>query len=94
MSQESDNDMEYDPSDVEFTAWLALNNFNYKTIDHYIKRALWTYLLRGDDDIELTNEESSDFDDEEEVARIFKIETNVFDFETPLCRTFKEFNYL
>nr|GEV44675.1 hypothetical protein [Tanacetum cinerariifolium] len=38
--------------------------------------------------------ESSDFEDEDEVAKNFKIETNVFDFETPLCRAFKELNYL
>ncbi|GKE37437.1 hypothetical protein Tco_1460842 [Tanacetum coccineum] len=43
MSHESDDDMEYDPSNVEFTKW---------------------------------------------------IETNVFDFETPLCGAFKDFNYL
>ncbi|GJY70230.1 hypothetical protein Tco_0473933 [Tanacetum coccineum] len=65
MSHESDNDMEYDPSDA-----------------------------RGDDEVELTDEESYDSDDEDEVAKIFRIKTNVFDFETPLCRAFKEFNYL
>ncbi|GJT04119.1 hypothetical protein Tco_0838581 [Tanacetum coccineum] len=65
MSHESDNDMEYDPSDA-----------------------------RGDDEVELTDKESSNFDDEDEVAKIFRIETNVFDFETPLCMAFKEFNYL
>ncbi|GKF47988.1 hypothetical protein Tco_0141239, partial [Tanacetum coccineum] len=65
MSHESDDDMEYDPSDA-----------------------------RGDDEVELTNEESSDSEDEDEVAKSFRIETNVFDFETPLCRAFKEFNYL
>ncbi|GKA59569.1 hypothetical protein Tco_0758882 [Tanacetum coccineum] len=64
MSHESDDDMEYDPSDA-----------------------------RGDDEVELTDEESFDSDDDE-VAKIFRIETNVFDFETPLCRAFKEFNYL
>nr|GEU78638.1 hypothetical protein [Tanacetum cinerariifolium] len=68
MSHESDNDMEYDPSDI--------------------------YWARGDDEVELIDEESSDSDDEDEVAKIFRIETNVFDFETPLCREFKEFNYL
>ncbi|GJV45456.1 hypothetical protein Tco_1429992 [Tanacetum coccineum] len=94
MSQESDDDMEYDPSDVEFTAWLASKNFNYKTMDHYTKRALWIFWLRGDDEVKLTDEGSSDSDDEDEVAKIFRIETNVFDFETPLCRAFKEFNYL
>ncbi|GJS07740.1 hypothetical protein Tco_0364536 [Tanacetum coccineum] len=49
---------------------------------------------RGDDEVELTDEESSDSDDDDEAAKIFRIETNVFDFETPLCRAFKEFNYL
>ncbi|GJZ54688.1 hypothetical protein Tco_0609573 [Tanacetum coccineum] len=53
-----------------------------------------TFDMPGDDEVELTNEESSYSDDEDEVAKIFRIETNVFDFETPLCRAFKEFNYL
>nr|GEV18384.1 equilibrative nucleotide transporter 8-like [Tanacetum cinerariifolium] len=51
-------------------------------------------LARGDDEIKLTDEESSDSEDADEVAKTFRIETNVFDFETPLCRAFKEFNYL
>nr|GEX59590.1 hypothetical protein [Tanacetum cinerariifolium] len=49
---------------------------------------------RVDDEVELTDEESSDSDDEDEVAEIFRIDTNVYDFETPMGRTFKEFNYL
>ncbi|GKA42301.1 hypothetical protein Tco_0734961 [Tanacetum coccineum] len=49
---------------------------------------------RGDDEVELTDNESSDFDDDDKVAEIFRIDTNVFDFKTPACRTFKEFNYL
>ncbi|GJY27349.1 hypothetical protein Tco_0402075 [Tanacetum coccineum] len=65
LSHESNDDMEYYPSDA-----------------------------RGNDEVELTNEESSDSEDEDEVAKIFRIETNVFNFETPLCRAFKEFNYL
>ncbi|GJS11806.1 hypothetical protein Tco_0368602 [Tanacetum coccineum] len=31
---------------------------------------------------------------DEEVAEIFRIETNIFDFETPLCKSFDEFSYL
>ncbi|GKC22426.1 hypothetical protein Tco_1024576 [Tanacetum coccineum] len=46
----------------------------------------------GDDEIELTNEESSD--DMDEVAEVFRIETNLFNFETPMCKAFNEFNYL
>ncbi|GKB08326.1 hypothetical protein Tco_0836610, partial [Tanacetum coccineum] len=65
MSHESDDDMEYDPSNA-----------------------------RVDDEVELTDEESFNSEDEDEVAKFFRIKTNVFDFETPLCRAFKEFNYL
>nr|GEV52239.1 retrovirus-related Pol polyprotein from transposon TNT 1-94 [Tanacetum cinerariifolium] len=84
MSHESDEDMEYDPSDVEFTKWLALKKFNYKIMDHYTMKALWIYWARGDDEVELADEESSDSKDEDEVAKKIRIETNVFDFETPL----------
>nr|GEX89785.1 hypothetical protein [Tanacetum cinerariifolium] len=60
----------------------------------HLMKALWIYWARGDDEVELTDEESSDSDDEDEVAKIFRIKTNVFNFKTPLCRAFKEFNYL
>ncbi|GKE90375.1 hypothetical protein Tco_1567850 [Tanacetum coccineum] len=48
--------------------------------------------IRGDDEVELTDEEFSDNDDE--VAEVFRINTNIFDFEMPMCKAFKEFNYL
>ncbi|GJX11703.1 hypothetical protein Tco_0201562 [Tanacetum coccineum] len=38
--------------------------------------------IRGDDEVELTDEESSDDDDE--IAEVFRIDTNIFDYETPL----------
>ncbi|GJY05763.1 hypothetical protein Tco_0371703 [Tanacetum coccineum] len=57
---EADDDMGYDPSDVAFTEWLGSKNFNYKTMDHYTMKALWIYWIRGDDEVELTDEESSD----------------------------------
>ncbi|GJY86942.1 hypothetical protein Tco_0500968 [Tanacetum coccineum] len=38
---------------------------------------------RGYDEVELTDEESSDSNNDDEVAEISRIETNVFDFETP-----------
>ncbi|GJV68467.1 hypothetical protein Tco_1483976 [Tanacetum coccineum] len=53
---------------------------------------LMLHLLNGDDEVELTDEEFSD--NEDEVAKVFRIDTNIFDFETPMCKTFKEFNYL
>ncbi|GJU62573.1 hypothetical protein Tco_1244408, partial [Tanacetum coccineum] len=49
------------------------------------------YWIRGDDEVELTDEESSD--DMDEVAEVFRIDTNLFDFETPMCKAFKEFNW-
>ncbi|GKB10721.1 hypothetical protein Tco_0844644 [Tanacetum coccineum] len=89
---EVDDDMGYDPSDVEFTEWLGLKFFNYKMMDHYTKKALWIYWIRGDDEVELKDEEFSD--NEDYVAEVFRIDTNIFNFETPMCKTFKEFSYL
>ncbi|GJT12515.1 hypothetical protein Tco_0859557 [Tanacetum coccineum] len=52
-----------------------------------------------DDEVELTNEEFFDPDvenliDKDEVAEIFRIEIDIFDFETPICMAFDEFKYL
>ncbi|GJV14245.1 hypothetical protein Tco_1359568 [Tanacetum coccineum] len=48
--------------------------------------------IRGDDEVELTDEEFSD--NEDEIAEVFRIDTNIFDYETPICLAFNEFNYL
>ncbi|GKF58310.1 hypothetical protein Tco_0171847, partial [Tanacetum coccineum] len=61
---ESDDDMGYDPSDVTFIKWFGSKNFNYNTMDQYTMKALWIYWIKGDDEVELTHEESSDNDDE------------------------------
>ncbi|GKD64026.1 hypothetical protein Tco_1306134 [Tanacetum coccineum] len=47
-------------------------------------KALWIYWVKGDDEVELTDEESSD--DKDEVAEVFRINTNLFDFETPIWK--------
>ncbi|GKG52480.1 hypothetical protein Tco_0547355, partial [Tanacetum coccineum] len=41
-------------------------------------------------------EEANKNDEHEitEIAEIFRIETNLFEYETPLCTEFKEFNHL
>ncbi|GKB26448.1 putative reverse transcriptase domain-containing protein, partial [Tanacetum coccineum] len=57
------------------------------------------YWKLGSDEIKPTNDETSDLeetdhDDEQEIGEIFRIETNLFDYETPLCEEFKEFNYI
>ncbi|GKC24500.1 hypothetical protein Tco_1026650 [Tanacetum coccineum] len=54
---------------------------------------------KGDDHEVLTNEafsnpEETYKDGEHKIAKIFRIETGIFDFEIPLCTTFNEFNYL
>ncbi|GJR96408.1 hypothetical protein Tco_0268582 [Tanacetum coccineum] len=68
-------------------------------MDIFTKGALWDYWKLGSDEIEPTNDETSDLeetdhDNEQEISEIFRIETNLFDSETPLCEKFKEFNYL
>ncbi|GJY28105.1 hypothetical protein Tco_0403872 [Tanacetum coccineum] len=69
------------------------------TMDIFTKGALWDYWKLGSDEIEPANKKTSNFeetnhDDEQEIGEIFRIETNLFDYETPLCEKFKEFNYL
>nr|GEU48966.1 hypothetical protein [Tanacetum cinerariifolium] len=68
-------------------------------MDNYTKNALWICWTRGDDEVELTDEEFFDPDDEnlidkDGVAEIFRIKTVIFKFETPICKAFNEFNYL
>ncbi|GJY19109.1 hypothetical protein Tco_0390600 [Tanacetum coccineum] len=51
------------------------------------------------DNTELTNEKGSDLEDEcssdvDETTKIFKIETDIFDYKAPLCTKLNEFNYL
>ncbi|GJY18596.1 hypothetical protein Tco_0390087 [Tanacetum coccineum] len=38
--------------------------------------------------------EKANNDDDHEISEIFKIETNLFNYKTPLCEKFNEFNYL
>ncbi|GJU94259.1 hypothetical protein Tco_1319015 [Tanacetum coccineum] len=91
-SEHEADDMGFDPSDIAFIEWLGSMFFNYKTMDHYTMKALWIYSIRGDDEVELTDEEFSD--NEDEIAEVFRIDTNIFDYETPICSTFNEFIYL
>ncbi|GKD47108.1 hypothetical protein Tco_1271753 [Tanacetum coccineum] len=67
-------------------------------MDIFTKGALWHYWKIGSDEIEKMDEKISNpeeyWSDEEETAKIFKIETDIFDYESPLCMAFKEFDYL
>ncbi|GJU68442.1 hypothetical protein Tco_1254701 [Tanacetum coccineum] len=54
---------------------------------------------RGDTEEVLTYEELSDLEEENlcegnEIVEVFRIETDIFLFETPLCKEFIEFNHL
>nr|GEV62670.1 RNA-directed DNA polymerase, eukaryota [Tanacetum cinerariifolium] len=70
---EANDDMGYDSSNVAFIEWLGSKNFNYKTMDHYTLKSLWIYWIRGDDEVELTDEESAD--DMDEVAETYLLKT-------------------
>ncbi|GKE83708.1 hypothetical protein Tco_1557450, partial [Tanacetum coccineum] len=37
---------------------------------------------------------SEEGDDPDDIAKIFKIEGNLFNYKKPLCKTFNDFNYL
>ncbi|GKD38503.1 hypothetical protein Tco_1258710 [Tanacetum coccineum] len=83
--------IKWDPTNPKFENWLASKFVNYKTMDIFTKGALWDYWKLGSDEIEPTNDETSDLeetdhDDEQEIGEIFRIETNMFNYETPFWR--------
>ncbi|GJY13718.1 hypothetical protein Tco_0383027 [Tanacetum coccineum] len=91
-------DVECNPSNVDFVGWLASKFSNHMTMDWYTKNTLWLYWTRGDDEEVSTDDELSDLkeeklSEEKEIAKIFRIEMDIFDFETPLCKELKEFNH-
>ncbi|GJY03970.1 hypothetical protein Tco_0369910 [Tanacetum coccineum] len=93
MTHESSDDMEYDLSNAEFTEWLASKFYNHKTMDHYTKNALWIYWARGDDEVELTDEESSNSDDEDEVEfnYLLQIDPDVLTKDIDGFKTYEEY---
>ncbi|GJV95551.1 hypothetical protein Tco_1547128 [Tanacetum coccineum] len=56
-------------------------------VEKFIKK----FYQPSDDNEEIDAEEDDDPDD---ITNIFKIKGNLFDFETPLCKAFSDFNYL
>ncbi|GJT52898.1 hypothetical protein Tco_0979055 [Tanacetum coccineum] len=68
-------------------------------MDIFTKGALWDYWKMGSDETEPTEEEFPNlkdeyWSDEDDTAEIFKIETYIFNYKSPLCIAFNEFNYL
>ncbi|GJS20464.1 hypothetical protein Tco_0449096 [Tanacetum coccineum] len=70
--------------DVSLTCNTSLEIFN-KEFNRMSRMDddLFTYESRGDDEVKLTDKECSDSNEEDEVAKIFMMETNVFNFKTP-----------
>ncbi|GKE87520.1 hypothetical protein Tco_1564995, partial [Tanacetum coccineum] len=84
----------WDSTNVVFENWLATKFTNHMMMD-----PLWDYWKKGNDQEVLIDEAFSDLEEtyedrEHEIAEIFRIKTDIFNFETPLCITFNEFNYL
>ncbi|GJS71743.1 hypothetical protein Tco_0704584 [Tanacetum coccineum] len=81
----------WDPTNLEFVNWLSSKKFpKNEKMDQYTKNALWDYWKNGGDEVTSTNENVSDLEEgywseDKEATEIFRIETNLFDFETPLC---------
>ncbi|GJX02055.1 hypothetical protein Tco_0185968 [Tanacetum coccineum] len=93
------SEVKWDPNNIEFEIWLALKFRNHTTTYGYTKNALWDYWRRGNDeelitDSELSNPRDDNLIKENKIAQIFRIDTDLFDFDTPLCHAFKEFNYI
>ncbi|GKB32036.1 hypothetical protein Tco_0871437 [Tanacetum coccineum] len=68
-------------------------------MDPFTRKVLRDFWKKVDDNEGVTNKgfydlEEANNNDEHEITEIFKIETNLFNYETPLCTEFKEFNYL
>ncbi|GJS78258.1 hypothetical protein Tco_0728139 [Tanacetum coccineum] len=49
----------WDPTNPNFENWLASKFVNYKTMDIFAKGALWDYWKMGSDEVEPTDDESS-----------------------------------
>ncbi|GJW89982.1 hypothetical protein Tco_0167535 [Tanacetum coccineum] len=88
-----------DPNNSTFEKWLALKFANHVMMDPFTKKVLWDFWIKRDDQEGVVDEGFSDVeeannDNEQETAEIFRIKTNLFDYETPLCIEFKGFIFL
>ncbi|GKA38718.1 hypothetical protein Tco_0731269 [Tanacetum coccineum] len=61
------------------------------TWENLVEKFIQKFYQLFDDHEEI---ETNEDDDPDDIAKNFKIEDNLFDFETPLCKAFNEFNYL
>ncbi|GKC66176.1 hypothetical protein Tco_1098774 [Tanacetum coccineum] len=68
-------------------------------MDPFTKKVLWDFWIIKDGQEGFANKEFFDVekannDYEQETTEICRIETNLFDYETPLCTKFNKFNFL
>ncbi|GJU37037.1 hypothetical protein Tco_1185391 [Tanacetum coccineum] len=93
------DEVSWDQTDNEFENWLASKFENYMTMDRDTMYALWKY-WKMESNKEVTNsnehccDKGEDSEEEKKIAEIFRIETDIFDYESPICKAFDEFNYL
>ncbi|GJX79368.1 hypothetical protein Tco_0327517 [Tanacetum coccineum] len=92
-------DAKRDLTDTMFEEWLTSKFANHMMMDPFTKKVLWDFWKKSNNQEGVIDEEFSELekannDDEQEIGEIFRIETNLFDYETPLYTEFKEFNYL
>nr|GEU70001.1 ribonuclease H-like domain-containing protein [Tanacetum cinerariifolium] len=78
-----------DPSNSTFEKWLASKFTNHMIMDPFTKKVLWDFWIKSNDqrgvaDEEFYDDEEANNDDEQETAKIFRIETNLFDYKTSL----------
>ncbi|GJS17109.1 hypothetical protein Tco_0411581 [Tanacetum coccineum] len=72
--------------------WFKKNCIGLVTTwENLVEKFIQKFYQLSDDNEEMETDEDDDPDD---IAKIFKIKDNLFDFETPLCKAFNEFNYL
>ncbi|GKD19074.1 hypothetical protein Tco_1208232 [Tanacetum coccineum] len=76
-----------------------LDNLENRYLDVYEQKVCYDECDKIYDKAVLTKDELSDLEEESwsegvEITKIFRIKTDIFHFETSLCKAFKEFNYL
>ncbi|GKC47625.1 hypothetical protein Tco_1065347, partial [Tanacetum coccineum] len=80
--------------DNAFNGTIGENTIEH--IENFLEEDLVEKFVQRFYQLSYNNEEmeADEDDNPDDVAEIFKIEGNLFDFETPLCKAFNEFNYL
>ncbi|GKA62921.1 hypothetical protein Tco_0762440 [Tanacetum coccineum] len=73
------------------TVWVSSKSIRITTWEDLVEKFIQKFYQLSNHNEEMEAEESNDPDD---IADIFKIEGNLFDYETPLCKAFNDFNYL